>query len=66
MFGSYRGYPIFTLPSYNTPYFYAMHPSGSAPRVIGSLNHFQTLKRLYNHIDRQIKKGALVDLTAPN
>jgi len=63
MIGSYRGYPILTLPSYNTPYYYAAHPNGIPCRAIGSVNHFQTLKRLYNHIDRQIKKGALVDLT---
>ncbi len=55
----YKGYQISTLASYNTPYYYAV----STLKGLGSVNHFQTVKRLTNHIDRLIKAGKIRDLS---
>jgi hypothetical protein len=53
-FGNHLGYPINTLASYSTPYFYAVGPS-----PLGSFRHFPTIKRLRNYMDRLVKAGKL-------
>lgn len=50
----YRGFRIDTLPGYTTPYFFAVGP---AP--LGSRNHFPTLRRLKNYMDKLAKAGKL-------
>lgn len=53
-YGTYLGYEIKTLSSYNTPYYYADGPS-----PLGSVNHFQTIRQLKNYMDRKVKAGKL-------
>lgn len=53
-YGTYLGYEIKTLSSYNTPYYYADGPS-----PLGSTNHFQTIRQLKNYMDRKVKAGKL-------
>lgn len=57
-FGSHLGYEIKTLPSYSTPYYYAAGPS-----PLGSVNHFQTIRRLQNYMNRLVKAGKLAPKT---
>jgi hypothetical protein len=59
-FGSHLGYRIDTLRSYSTPYFYAVGPS-----PLGSVQHFQTIKRLKNYMNRLVKAGKLSAKVTP-
>ena len=54
---TYLGYDIDALSSYDTPYYYAV-----GPKPLGSFNHFPTLKRLKNYMDKLVKQGKLVPL----
>lgn len=53
-FGTHLGFRIATLDSYSTPYYYAVGP---AP--LGSRNHFRTIRRLKNYMNRLQKTGKL-------
>jgi hypothetical protein len=45
----YKGVNIYALPSYNTPYFYALGP---AQFKLGRVNHVQSIKMLTKRIDK--------------
>jgi hypothetical protein len=59
-FGSYLGFQIDTLKSYSTPYYFAVGPS-----PLGSVNHFATIKRLKNYMNRMVKAGKLTPYPYP-
>jgi hypothetical protein len=46
-----RHFNVYTLPSYMTAYYYV--------KELGSVNHYQTLRRLQNAIKRAMKAGKL-------
>lgn len=49
-----HGRRVMTLGSYNTPYYYL---EGSSAENLGRVQHFMTLRRLKNHVERQIRAG---------
>jgi len=54
------GYEVKTLPSYNTPYYYA---DGPAP--LGSVHHYQLIRQLKSYMNRLVKAGKLTAKVAP-
>ena len=48
------GYEVQTLPSYNTPYYFAV-----GAKCLGSVNHFDSIRKLTNYMNRMVKAGKL-------
>jgi hypothetical protein len=53
----YRGWPIYTLPAYDTPYYYAQSRQMRGRLVLGPAKHHRTINAVERQIDRELAKG---------
>lgn len=55
----YRGWPIYTLPNYTTPYYYAQARTNRKTwkPVEGPSNNFASLRAVERRIDKHIASG---------
>ena len=54
---TYRGWPIYTLSAYDTPYYYAQARRVRGRLVLGPAKHQRTLRAIERQIDHELAKG---------
>ena len=56
---AHRGWPILTLASYSTPYYYAGARRIAGRLVLGPASHRRTVAAVKRQIDRELAKGGV-------